>query len=95
MAIKIQRLDSSLEQVFLNHVNQDVFDYHFFLLDWKIYRDSIEIFLAIEEEKIIGMMLIYRKRDTQLRGRKDAINALIKHLTLEKAVIKLTRNMSP
>jgi len=45
--MEILPLDSRLEDVFWNHVYQDVPHHHFFILDWKFEKNSTKILLAL------------------------------------------------
>jgi len=81
-------LDSRLEDIFWNHVYQDVPHHHFFILDWKFEKNSTKILLALKENRIQGMMLTYRQSIVQLRGSTEAANTLLDHLDLEKVEIQ-------
>ncbi|MCK4320264.1 GNAT family N-acetyltransferase [Candidatus Bathyarchaeota archaeon] len=86
--MEILPLDSRLEDIFWNHVYQDVPHHHFFILDWKFEKNSTKILLALKENRIQGMMLTYRQSIVQLRGSVEAANALLGHLDLEKVEIQ-------
>jgi len=45
--MEILPLDSRLEDIFWNHVYQDVPHHHFFILDWKFEKNSTKILLAL------------------------------------------------
>ena len=81
-------LDSRLEDVFWNHVYQDIPHHHFFILDLKFEKNSTKILLALKENRIQGMMLTYRQSIVQLRGSAEAANTLLDHLDLEKVEIQ-------
>ena len=83
--MEILPLDSRFEDIFWNCVYQDVPHHHFFILDWKFEKSSTKILLALKENRIQGMMLIYRQNIVQLRGSVEAANALLEYLDLEKA----------
>lgn len=85
--MEIVALDPTLEKAFWDHVFQDIFEYYFFILDWKFERGETKILLALKDEKIDGMILIYGKRIVQLRGSVEAAEALIDQLDLEKVSI--------
>jgi len=86
--MEILPLDSRLEDIFWNHVYQDVPHHHFFILDWKFEKNSTKILLALKENRIQGMMLTYRQSIVQLRGSVEAANTLLEYLDLEKAEIQ-------
>ena len=75
--ITVMVLDSALEPIFLDYASQDVFDYYFFVYDWRFHRDSTEILLALKGDGIEGMMLIYKRRMVQLRGSAEAVKSLM------------------
>ena len=82
--MKITPLNQSLEPIFWNHISKDIPHYFFFAYDWKNLRDKTEIQLAIEENKIEGMMLIYANSIVQIRGSCKAVEKLMEKLNLEK-----------
>jgi len=86
--MKIVPLDTHTEDLFWKHVNQDIPHYYFFAYDWKQNRDKTEILLALEHERIDGMMLVYDKRIAQLRGSYRAAQALLQRLDLEKVELQ-------
>jgi len=81
-------LDSTLEPIFWDYVNQDIPFYYFFAFDWKYNRDKTEIQLALKQNQIVGMMLVYRQSIVQLRGSNDAVKALLKRLDLSKVELQ-------
>jgi len=93
--MKIVPLDSSLEPVFWNYVNQDIPHHYFFILDWKYSREFTKILLAFKQNRIQGIMLIYRQSVVQIRGTTEAAKNLLKHLDLEKAEIQSLMEHEP
>lgn len=81
--MEIVPLDAALEPLFWEYVNQDILHYFFFVLDWTQDRDQTTILLALEENQIEGMMIIYMKYIVQLRGSPKAAKALLKNLNLK------------
>ena len=88
-------LDSALEPIFLDYASRDVPDYYFFIYDWRFHKDSTEILLALKDERIEGMMLIYNRRTVQLRGSAEAVKAPLEHVDLEKVRIQAPREHEP
>ena len=86
--MEIVSLSTALEPKFWEHVNQDVPHFFFFALDWKNSRDDTEILLALKENRIDGMMLIYNERIVQLRGSRESVKALLERLVLEKVELQ-------
>jgi len=82
--MKIIPLEPASEPIFWEYVNQDIPHYYFFAYDWKYNRSQTEILLALEENHIDGMMLVYDKRIVQLRGSRESAKDLLKRLDLEK-----------
>jgi predicted GNAT family acetyltransferase len=87
--LKVVPLEEDLEKTFWSHVNQDPIDYYFFIFDWKLNRDHTEIMLAMEEEKIEGLMLVYRDYIVQLRGNREAIEMLLDCLNLDEVELQV------
>jgi len=84
----IVSLEPSLEPIFWEYVNQDIPHYYFFAFDWKYNRDLTRILLALEGNRIDGMMLVYRQSIVQLRGSCEAVKALLDRLDLEKVELQ-------
>jgi len=91
----IVSLDSTLEPMFWNYVNQDTPHYYFFILDWRYSRDSTKILLALVQNQIQGMMLIYRESVAQIRGTCEAAENLLKYLDLENVEIQTLMEHEP
>jgi ribosomal protein S18 acetylase RimI-like enzyme len=87
LALEIVELDDSLEGKFLEHCNQDPLDYFFFIVDWKYDRDISKFFLAMDRDRIEGMMVIYKDSICQLRGSRDAVETLLDHIHIEEVEI--------
>lgn len=87
--MKVVPLEKNLERTFWNHVSQDPIDNFFFIFDWKLHRNQTKFLLAMEEEKIDGLMLIYRDYIVQLRGRREAVKTLFEHLYLEEVELSV------
>jgi len=86
--MEIVSLEPALEPIFWKHVNQDIPHHYFFAFDWKYNRDVTEILLALEGDRIDGMMLVYRQSIVQLRGSCEAAKALLGRLDLEKVELQ-------
>ena len=86
--MKIVSLRSIWEPTFWEHVNQNIPHYYFFAFDWKHNREKTEILLALEGNKIEGMMLVYDKRIVQLRGSNEAAKSLLDGLDLERVELQ-------
>lgn len=82
--IKVVRLDKTYEEKFWEHVKKNQLEYYFFIYDWKFQKNESQFFLAIEEDMIKGLMLIFKDSIVQLRGSREAIRELLKHLKLKE-----------
>lgn len=76
-------------------MNQDIPHYYFFILDWKYSRDVTQILLALRQNRINGMMLIYRQSVVQVRGTSEAAKVLLEHVNLEKVEIQSLMEHEP
>lgn len=86
--MKVVSLDERFEQAFLDHVDKDPLDYYFFILDLKNQPDQTNILLALEEERVEGLMLVYAGRIAQLRGNRKAVQMLLDILQLEEVELQ-------
>ncbi len=84
MTIQIVELDEETERVFWNHVKSDPLQYYFFIMDWKYEREHTRILMALEEENVIGMMVVFKDSVVQVRGNREAIKVLLDSLHLPK-----------
>jgi len=82
--VKIVSVADSNEEMFWKYVNHDPIDYYFFILDWTQRKEQTKIFLAIEDEKVIGSLLIFADYIVQFRGCREAVKKLIENVKLEK-----------
>jgi ribosomal protein S18 acetylase RimI-like enzyme len=80
LALNIVELDDRLEGRFWDHVNRSPLDHYWFILDWRFQRPDTRIFMAMEDELIEGMMLIFENAVVQLRGSREAVKALLGRL---------------
>jgi predicted GNAT family acetyltransferase len=88
LALRLVRLDEGLEEKFWNHVNQDPLNHYFYILDWRFQRADTKITLALDKERIEGLMPVFKDTIVQLRGSREAVRSLVKGLELQK--IELT-----
>jgi len=82
-------LSPELEHRFWDIVRRDYADYYFFIFDWLLQKQRTQIFLAIEANVIVGLMLIYDGYIVQLRGEAAAIRFLLANLTLQKVDVQV------
>lgn len=77
-------LDESLQKPFWEHINREPLNYYFFMFDLKYRPDQCKIWLAVEENRIEGLLLVYRDSVVQLRGSREAVRLLLGKVDLEK-----------
>jgi predicted GNAT family acetyltransferase len=88
MTMKVVALYDRLESTFWNHIKEDELNYYFFILDWKQRKDQTKILMAMEDDEIKGLMLIYRNYIVQLRGNRAAVKMLLDDVTIEKVEVQ-------
>ncbi len=86
--MEIEALEPALEPIFWERVNQDIPHYYFYAFDWKYNREATKILLALERNRIDGMMLVYRQSIVQLRGSCEAAKALLQRLDLKEVELQ-------
>ncbi len=79
-------------QAYIELVEQDYTDYYFFVYDVLLQRERTKVWLAIEGEEIVGLMLIYNDSMVQLRGSPEAVGFLLSSLSLETVEIEVPRD---
>lgn len=63
------RVTPDNEAFFYDYIKNNFAEYFFFHVDYVQYPESTEIYMALDnEEKIQGMVLIWKNREIQLRG---------------------------
>jgi len=93
--MEIVPLEASSEPIFWEHVNQDIPYYYFFAFDWKHNRNETKILLALRENRIDGMLLVFRHSIVQLRGTQEAAKALLERLDLDKVELQALEQHKP
>jgi predicted GNAT family acetyltransferase len=86
--LQVVALYDRWEKQFWNHIKEDELDHYFFVFDWKLRKEQTKILMAMENEQIEGLMLIYRDYVIQLRGNRAAARLLLDGLTLEKVELQ-------
>ena len=93
--MKIVSLEPAFEHIFWGHVNQDIPHHYFFAFDWKYNRNETKILLALERNRIDGMMLVYRQSVVHLRGSCETVKAFLERLDLEKVELQALEEHKP
>ncbi len=86
--MEIVSVADGYEQMFWNYVNRDPIDYYFFILDWTQRREQTKIFLAVEEEEVLGSLLVFADYVAQFRGSREAVQRLLEYANLEKVELQ-------
>jgi ribosomal protein S18 acetylase RimI-like enzyme len=77
--LRVVALGGEFEEEFWRHVSQDKLDFYFFILDWRLHREQTRIYLALDDGGgICGLLLIYKDAIVQVRGNREAVEALLK-----------------
>ena len=85
LSLRVSDLDAKLERSFWDRVNADPLDHYFFIYDKKLNPEDTRILLALDGDRIEGMLLIFSKEVFQARGSRGAVDALLDYLDIEKA----------
>lgn len=86
--LKIVLLDESLQKTFWDHVNRDPMDYHFFIFDLKERPSQTKVWLALEDDKVEGLLLVHMDYIVQLRGSREAVKALLEKVELTEVELQ-------
>jgi ribosomal protein S18 acetylase RimI-like enzyme len=73
----------------LDIVKKDYCDYYFFIYDWLLVKDRSQIFLALEADTVVGLMLIYEGNIVHLRGECSAVQFMLDNLKLERVDVQV------
>jgi hypothetical protein len=90
--MRVTALTKKFEPVFWEHVSQDPLDYYFFILDLRRRQEKTKVFLALENEAICGLMLVYDETIVQLRGKPESFPRLLDKLCKRKVQITAPLN---
>jgi ribosomal protein S18 acetylase RimI-like enzyme len=75
--LRVVALDEATEELFWNHVNSDMLDFFWFVYDWKMFRDKTRIWLALDGERVDGLLLVHGDFVIQFRGSREAVKHLL------------------
>ncbi|MFX1446138.1 MAG: GNAT family N-acetyltransferase [Promethearchaeota archaeon] len=76
------RVSSDNEAIFYDYIKNNFAEYFFFHVDYAQYPENTQIYMALDnEEKIHGMVLIWKNRRILLRGSIASIEFLLKGMT--------------
>jgi RimJ/RimL family protein N-acetyltransferase len=86
--LKVVLVKERNEQIFWNHVCVDPLDYYFFIVDMKQRRDKTKVFLALDDDSIEGLALLYGDYIVQLRGSREAVDVLMEKVEFDRAEVQ-------
>lgn len=81
-------LTQEFEDAYWRLVKQDYCDYYFFIYDLQMQREQSKVFLALDSNRIVGLMLVYLDRVAQLRGSPEAVGLLLSSLRLSEVDVQ-------
>ncbi|MFX1235163.1 MAG: GNAT family N-acetyltransferase [Promethearchaeota archaeon] len=72
------RVNPTIESLFYDYIKDDFAEYFFFHVDYAQYPKDTEIYMALDDNnKIHGMILIWKNRRLQLRGSNESLELLL------------------
>ncbi|MFW9951697.1 MAG: GNAT family N-acetyltransferase [Candidatus Thorarchaeota archaeon] len=72
------RVNSTNESIFYNYIKDNFEGYFFFHVDYAQYPQDTEICMALDDNnKVQGMLLIWKNRRLQLRGSNESLEFLL------------------
>jgi RimJ/RimL family protein N-acetyltransferase len=80
LSYTVVEVNDKLEKRFLEIINKDPLNYHFFLLDWYEERKVSRFYIAMDNGRIRGLMVVYNGKTAQIKGSSRAVDALLKAL---------------
>jgi ribosomal protein S18 acetylase RimI-like enzyme len=80
--VRLVPLTPELEARFWSLVKADYCDYYFFIYDLLLQKERTQIYLALEDDAVVGVMLIYDGHIVQLRGGHGAVAFMLNNLKL-------------
>ncbi len=86
--MRIVSVEDGFERVFWDIVNRDLLDYYFFVYDWKNRKEQTKILLALEGDRVAGLVLLYANHVVQLRGNREAVKLLLDSVDFEKVELQ-------
>lgn len=90
--LRLASLTDKLEHSYWKMVKQDYCDYYFFIYDWLLQREKTKVVLALEQDAIVGAMVIYDESIVQVRGEPEAVRTLLGILELKKVDVQAPAN---
>jgi len=91
LPLRVVELDERYEKAFWDLVWKDKIEYYFHIVDWRDERDRTKIFLALEGDRIEGLLVQYKEFIANVKGSDRAVDALL-DLDLGGMSINITRD---
>jgi len=89
--LEIVELNDSIEKAFWAYVLRDIPRYFFFILDLKIYPERCKFFIALDDEIIVGLCLIWRNHIIQMRSdNPEVVKALFDAIPKDLPIDEIT-----
>ncbi|MFW9951209.1 MAG: hypothetical protein ACFFKA_13905, partial [Candidatus Thorarchaeota archaeon] len=77
--LRLVRITPENESLLYNYINDNFADVFFFHVNYAQYSEDTKIFMALDDQnKIQGMILIWKSRRLQLRGSIESLEFLLK-----------------
>jgi ribosomal protein S18 acetylase RimI-like enzyme len=89
--LRLALLTDELLPFYMDLVKHDYVDFYFFIYDVLLQRERTKVWLVIEGEEIVGLMLIYNGSMVQLRGVPEAVGFLLSSLNLENVEVQVPK----
>ncbi|MCF2139569.1 MAG: GNAT family N-acetyltransferase [Candidatus Lokiarchaeota archaeon] len=87
--LRIIQITKENEDLFYHYVNGREDEFFFYILDFKQYPEKTQLFVAIDQQKIIhGIYIIWRNQTIQIRGSLEGAMIFLKFLDKQSISIK-------
>jgi ribosomal protein S18 acetylase RimI-like enzyme len=73
-------------------VKEDICVYYFFIYDWLLQKERTQIFLALDSDVVVGLMVIYDCSIAQLRGERVAVEFMLANLNCQVCDVQVPAN---
>lgn len=80
--MEILTVSRSNDVIFYEDVKDNYEEYFFFRLDYAQYPEKTKIFIAVDNNTVCAMLLIWNEERIQVRGSLEGVEFLLKHVTI-------------
>jgi len=84
--MRLEIVSSSNEALFFKHIKGNFAEYFFFHVDYAQYPEKTKIYIAVQEETIQAMLLIWEDRRVQIRGNLPGTEFLLQNIGYLKKI---------